>query len=134
MHLLIRWLGLGNGTDIQYLWWSGIGSDLTEFALLGALVKVYVHLNCTVKGCRRIGKHPVDGTPYRTCHRHATVAHHSTLTGDHARKHPDQHELLNSTDNASVHDKLDRILAHTDDIHTSVVPFGHPPQTEGGAT
>lgn len=98
---LAHWFGIDNLSGPIYGFWSGIGSDLTEFALLGALVKVYVHLNCTVKGCRRIGKHPVDGTPYRTCHRHATVAHHDALTGDHARKHPDQHELLNSTGGAT---------------------------------
>lgn len=93
---IARFFGLTNGAGLPYLFWSGIGSDLGEIALLGVVVKAYTHLNCTQKGCWRIAKHPVDGTPYRTCHRHATVAGHAQLHEHHAAKHPDQHELLNA--------------------------------------
>jgi hypothetical protein len=92
---LARVLGLDNLSGPWYGFWSGFGSDLTEFALLGVVIKALMHFNCAEKGCWRVGKHSVGGTKYRTCHVHATIAHHSRLHADHARKHPDQHELLN---------------------------------------
>lgn len=57
----------GNG----YQFWSGIGSDLSEVTLFGALMTAYYHHNCHVKGCLRWGKHKVDGSPY--CSKHKEI-------------------------------------------------------------
>ncbi len=101
-----HWLLTVTGTAIPdggsnwYNFWSGFGSDFGEVAILGSLVALYKHHNCSVKGCPRIGRHAVAGTPYLTCHRHATLAVHKQLHDDHKRKFPDQHELLNQDEPA----------------------------------
>lgn len=53
-----------------YQFWSGIGSDIGEVAILGGVATIARHLNCHVKGCWRLGGHAVEGTPFRTCRRH----------------------------------------------------------------
>ena len=44
----------------------GFGSDLGELVIIGSIITVYRHNNCAIKGCWRIGRHGVDGTPYKT--------------------------------------------------------------------
>ena len=53
-----------------YNWWSGAGSDLGEAAIVGGLLHMAKTANCHVQGCWRIGNHPVEGTPYKTCSKH----------------------------------------------------------------
>jgi hypothetical protein len=91
---LQRLFGASNTSGVAYGFWSGSVSDISEVALFGALIGLYRHHNCTVKGCPRIGHHKVEGTNYKTCHRHATVSHHKKLQQDHKDKFPKQHELL----------------------------------------
>lgn len=38
----------------MYNFWSGLGSDITEFALIGALISIYRH---HVKNSRMLNKH-----------------------------------------------------------------------------
>ena len=65
-HTLDHWLAVHTGTVNEpgpyYAFWSGFGSDLAEFGLIGAvatgvyqLVKKY---NCHHPGCWRVGNHP----------------------------------------------------------------------------
>ncbi len=65
---------LNGGPDHYYNFWSGIGSDLGEATLISAVgIGVYTGLrkvNCHTKGCWRIGKHPLSGTPYILCRHH----------------------------------------------------------------
>jgi hypothetical protein len=63
-------LGLDDASGGWYLWWSGIGSDISELALVGAVLAHVRRLNCHVHGCLRIGRHPVAGTGYVVCRRH----------------------------------------------------------------
>jgi hypothetical protein len=107
MHiLLLPWYWFLNvtGTHIPaggsewYNFWSGFGSDLAEFAILGSLIAVYRNHNCHVKGCWRIGRHKVDGTPYLTCHKHATPDIHKHIHKQHERDYPEQHKLLNASE------------------------------------
>ena len=74
-----HWVALHTGTlnggpDKYYNFWSGFGSDLGEATLISAVgVGVYTGLrkvNCHTKGCWRIGKHQLDGTPYVLCRHH----------------------------------------------------------------
>ena len=102
--LIWHWFQNVTGTNISaggskwYNFWSGFGSDFGEIAILGSIFAVYKHHNCTVKGCFRIGRHPVDGTPYITCHRHATLDIHQHLHNEHKRKYPEQHKLFNKSE------------------------------------
>ena len=100
--LIWHWFLNFTGTKIPpngskwYNFWSGFGSDLGELVIIGSLIGLYRHHNCPVKGCWRIGRHPVAGTPYKTCHKHATIEVHNQLHKEHKRKYPAQHELFNS--------------------------------------
>ncbi len=75
LHWLITFAGLDGGRWGAF--WGGIGSCLSEFAILGL---VWRKVNCHAKGCLRVGLHKVDGTPYITCKKHHPV-------------HPDSHAL-----------------------------------------
>lgn len=70
MTWLAHILGLDNASKMPYLAWSGIGSDVGEFAIVGALFAHYKRHTCHVDGCWRIGLHPVEQTPFRACRRH----------------------------------------------------------------
>jgi hypothetical protein len=72
------WLAVHTGiTDLTgpyYGFWSGIGSDLAELTLIGAvgtgvyqIVKKY---NCHQPGCWRVGNHPAAGGQFYLCWRH----------------------------------------------------------------
>ena len=62
-------VGAENESGAYYGFWSGFGSDLTEFGIVVAIAQAARHRNCHVKGCLRFGK-PVEGTPYLACHKH----------------------------------------------------------------
>ncbi len=94
-----HWLALHTGLvhggpDPYYNFWSGFGSDLGEATLITAVgVGVYTgvrKVNCHTKGCWRIGRHPLDGTPYILCrHHHPEVptkgASHEHILEQHRR-------------------------------------------------
>ncbi len=61
--LLLHLLGLDVPPSRWYDFWSGMGSDLGELAILGA---VWHHLNCHQERCWRIARHRHDGY----CRRH----------------------------------------------------------------
>ena len=67
-----HWLAIHTGTINEpgpyYGFFSGFGSDLGEVTLIAALLAVFRKHNCHVKGCWRIGKHSVDGSPW--CSKH----------------------------------------------------------------
>lgn len=56
------------GTPPNYNFFSGAGSDLSELAIVGAVLGAYRKHNCHADGCWRIGRHVVTGTPW--CDRH----------------------------------------------------------------
>ena len=66
--------GIVNEPGPYYGFWSGFGSDIEEFGILGAigagiyqLVKKY---NCHEPGCWRIGQYPAAGGQFLLCYRH----------------------------------------------------------------
>ena len=69
-HIFLNWSGSSNPSGNQYGFWSGFGSDISEFLILGGVIQLYRRHNCHVSSCHRIGKHPVTGTPYVVCKRH----------------------------------------------------------------
>lgn len=72
---LPHWMGLDNGASPWYLFHSGIGANLGEYAIaLGVLALVRKH-NCHVHRCWRLARHPVGGTPFVTCRRHHPDGH-----------------------------------------------------------
>jgi hypothetical protein len=57
-----------------YGFWSGFGSDLTEFGIIGAIstaaYQLFKKYNCHQPGCRRVGNHPAAGGQFSLCYRH----------------------------------------------------------------
>lgn len=75
-HLLMHFFGLDNLSGPQYGFWSGIGSDISELAIVGAVAGMLKRHNCHQRRCWRIGRHMVDGTPW--CDRHHEDARNDT--------------------------------------------------------
>ena len=72
-HWFLHITGADNVSGPWYGFWSGFGSDLTEFGLIA----VFWHkFNCHTKGCWRVGIHKVNGTPFVVCRKH-----HPTIDG-----------------------------------------------------
>jgi hypothetical protein len=71
-HYLVHATGCDYGAPyghwVPYNFWSGFGSDISELAIFGAVLGAWRKHVCHEKGCLRIGRHQVDGTPY--CDRH----------------------------------------------------------------
>ena len=70
MHWLLHFFGLDSGSGPAYLWWSGVGSDVGELALVGAVIGGYHRVNCHVRKCWRIGRQHVEGSSFVVCRRH----------------------------------------------------------------
>ncbi len=69
-HWLLNFFGINNLAGYGYGFFSGIGSDLGEVAIIGAIIAVYRKHNCHVQGCWRISRHAVKGTPWVVCRKH----------------------------------------------------------------
>lgn len=89
-HWLLHFFGLDSASGTAYLAWSGILSDLSELALLGAFWSIIRKHNCHEPHCLRIGTLPVTGTPWHACRKHhpspperghMTVAWHAAQRG-----------------------------------------------------
>jgi hypothetical protein len=60
---LLRILGIDDTSGPWYSFWSGIGADLGELAIVGAILR---HVNCQRKGCWRLGHHHQGSLACRT--------------------------------------------------------------------
>ena len=70
LHALQHFFGLDDLSGPFYGFWSGVGSDITELAIVGGLIGIYRRHTCHARRCWRFGRHPVAGTPYIVCRRH----------------------------------------------------------------
>jgi hypothetical protein len=114
--LVGHWLQVHTGTVNEpgpyYGFWSGFGSDLEEFGILGvigaAIYQLVKKYNCHEPGCWRVGNHPAADGQFNLCYRH-----HPDFRG---RK--PTHELIERLHRehlqrqAAIHDKLDEIHQH----------------------
>lgn len=64
-------LGLDDASGRWYLWWSGACADLGYLAIVGTMVASVRRHSCHVRGCWRLGRHPVEGTGFMCCAKHA---------------------------------------------------------------
>jgi hypothetical protein len=131
------WLEVHTGTVNEagpyYGFWSGFGSDLAEFGILGALATAVYHLvrkwNCHEPGCWRIGRHSAAGGQFMLCYKH-----HPDYQGTHPthemieRLHREQKERA-----AAVSNRLDELHAHLVHDH-GVSPGAAPPSAAAPPT
>lgn len=87
MHWLSHWLGLDNGSGPIYLWWSGVGADLGELAIISGLISIYRRHVCEIHRCQRLGRHQTNAG-HRVCRHHhpdgpLTVQHAHAAHHDH---------------------------------------------------
>lgn len=68
--MLAHILGLDNASGCWYLFWSGFGADISELAIVGAIVGLLRKHNCHARRCWRIGRFTVAGTAFVVCGRH----------------------------------------------------------------
>jgi hypothetical protein len=131
--LVGHWLQVHTGTVNEpgpyYGFWSGFGSDLAEFSILGAigtavyqLVKKY---NCHEPGCWRIGNHPAAGGQFMLCYRHhpdyqgrkPTHELIERLHREHLERRADLHDRLQE-----LQERLEARSAAAGDAHSSGAP------------
>jgi hypothetical protein len=111
-----HWLAVHTGTVNEsgpyYGFWSGFGSDIAEFGVLGAIgaaiYQVFRKYNCHEPGCWRVGSHPAAGGQFLLCYHHHP---------DFAGKKP-THDLIvrmhqqHVEQQAAIHEKLVDIHHH----------------------
>jgi hypothetical protein len=104
--------GIYNESGPYYGFWSGFGSDLEEFGILGAIAaaiySMFKKYNCHEPSCWRIGNHPAADGQFHLCYRH-----HPDFQG----KKP-THELIerlhreNLERQEAIHAKLNEMHEH----------------------
>lgn len=83
---ILRFFGIRNESGTGYAFWSGVGSDIGELAIVGALWSLVRQKNCHTHGCWRIGKHPVEGTPFTVCKHHHPGIPDGDITAAHIHR------------------------------------------------
>jgi hypothetical protein len=115
LNSLYHFFGLG-GTGPRYAFWSGAGSDIGEVTLIGAVLVAVRRVNCHDKGCWRIVTHPVDGTPFKACHKHHPVlSKQPRITAEiMAKAHEEVHEArrAEAVKLDAIHERLTALEAH----------------------
>jgi hypothetical protein len=67
---ILQFFGVVGESGKGYAFWSGVGSDLGELAIVGWLAGLIRQKNCHVDRCWRLGRHAVSGTPHTVCRKH----------------------------------------------------------------
>jgi hypothetical protein len=89
---------------------EGVGAVAAGYAL------VRKH-NCHIKGCPRIGRHPVDGTNYITCQRHHP--HDNAPSQDDVLKAHERHVSRLAEVHQHIREVDEHLLHHDDEPPTS---------------
>ena len=124
------WLAVHTGTgDLSGPWygfWSGFGSDLAEFGLIGAVAtgvyQIVRKYNCHEPRCWRVGTHPAAGGQFLLCYRHHPDFHGKRPTHEMIERLHREH-LAHL---AALQDKIEEIHGH--------VPAGRVPPDRTAAT
>ncbi len=74
MNWLAHFFGLDNLSGPWYGFWSGVGSDIAELAIIGGLITMVRQHNCEVHKCWRLGRHKT-AAGHRACRRHHPDGH-----------------------------------------------------------
>jgi hypothetical protein len=108
-----HWLGIHTGATNEsgtyYGFWSGFGSDLEEFGILGAVGAAIYQLvrkyNCHEPGCWRVGQHSAADGQFQVCYRHHPDYHGQKPTREMIQRLHREHLERQ----AAMHDKLHEV-------------------------
>lgn len=67
-HWFLHYSGIDNPSGPWEAWWAGMGSDLGELTIVGALFVGLKHHRCHVEKCWRLGHPDQDGRVH--CRKH----------------------------------------------------------------
>jgi hypothetical protein len=106
-----HWLAVHTGTVDEpgpyYAFWSGFGSDLAEFGIVGAICTGVYQLvrkyNCHEPRCWRIGNHSAAGGRFSLCYRHHPDFHGARPTSEMIKRLHEEHQEFQAT----LREKLD---------------------------
>lgn len=73
-HFLAHFFGLDNLSGPWYGFWSGAGSDISELAIVGAMLGMLRQHNCEVRRCWRLGRHKT-AAGHKVCRKHHPEDH-----------------------------------------------------------
>ena len=112
-HVFNNWLrvhaGISDLAGPYYGFWSGIGSDIAEFSLVGAaftgVYQVTRKFNCHQRRCWRVGTHEAADGQFLLCARHHPDYHGKKPTRELIEQLHRQHIEREE----AIHDKLDEI-------------------------
>jgi hypothetical protein len=107
-----HWFAVHTGTVNEpgpyYAFWSGFGSDIAEFGIIGAVgtgtYQLIRKLNCHEPGCWRVGNHPAAGGQFLLCYRHHPDLGGKRPTSEMIKRLHYEHSKLRTT----LSDKLER--------------------------
>jgi hypothetical protein len=122
---LRHWLAVHTGTVNEsgpyYGFWSGFGSDLAEFGIIGALTTGVYQLvrkyNCHQPGCWRVGTHPAANGQFLLCYHHHPDYQGKKPTAEMIRRIHEQ----NASFQTSLQRRMDDIHQRVEALHPDVV-------------
>src|SRR5215831_3055387 len=114
-----HWLAVHTGTINEpgpyYGFWSGFGSDLTEFAIIGTIAtgvyQLFKKYNCHEPGCWRVGTHPAAGGQFSLCYRHHPDYQGKKPTGELIQRLHREHLERQAAIHGKVHEVHEHLIA-----------------------
>ena len=119
-----HWLGVHTGTvnvsGAYYGFWSGFGSDIAEFGIIGAIAtavyQIVKKFNCHQPGCWRVGNHEAAGGQFFLCWHHHPDYQGKKPTGELIarlhREHIERQEAIHAR-LREVHERVaERVAEH----------------------
>lgn len=82
---LLHWLYVIGTTT----WFGLLANYIQNITGIAGAILWRMH-QCRIPWCPRLGKHDVEGTTWRVCHKHHQKPHHDFLRNRHADKHPER--------------------------------------------
>ena len=133
-----HWLGIHTGSTNEsgpyYGFWSGFGSDLEEFGILGAIgaaiYQLFKKYNCHEPRCWRVGKYSAAGGQFLLCYRHHPDYHGEKPTHELIERLHREHLERQAAMHDKLHDVHQRLMdepAAAPDMHGSgaLAPGNH---------
>ena len=130
-----HWLAVHTGTVNEpgpyYGFWSGFGSDIAEFGIIGAIATAAYQLikkfNCHEPGCWRVGNHEAAGGQFFLCWRHHPDYHGKKPTAEVIARLHREHIERQEAIHAKLRDVHERLVERGEEHGGAFVVADMPP-------